>query len=112
MGKEPDMDPRVGVDIVLKREISVLICHCRTFTNKIEDYISSEQLDGLSIRCPLRSSWDSFSTLGTDGYGVHPKVMISHSRMPYDHLQQTHNIKLNSTALLTTTGSHKLQFHP
>jgi len=84
------------------------IRHYQTFTNKTEDYISREQQGGFSIRWPLRSSWNSFSTLGTDGYGVPPKVMISHSRMPYDHLQQTHNIKLNSPVPLTpldlTTG--------
>ena len=75
--------------------------HYQTFTNKTEDYISREQQGGFSIRWPLRSSWNSFSTLGTDGYGVPPKVMISHSRMPYDHLQQTRNIKLNIPVLLT-----------
>lgn len=90
----------------------VPIFHWQTFTNKTENYISREQQGGFSIRCPLRSSWNSFSTLGTDGYGVPPKVMISHSRMPYDHLQQTHSIKLNSPVLLTPLHLTTSQFHP
>lgn len=45
-----------------------------------------EQHGGFSILCPLLSSWKSFSTLGTLGYGVPPRVMISHKRTPYDQL--------------------------
>lgn len=46
-----------------------------------------EQHGGFSIRWPVLSNWNNFSTDGTDGYGVPPSVMISHNRIPYDHLK-------------------------
>ena len=49
-------------------------------------YISIEQHGGFSIRWPFLNNWNNFSTLGTEGYGVPPKVIISHNKIPYDHL--------------------------
>ncbi len=39
------------------------------------------------MRCPSLSSLKSSST-GTPGYGDPPRVKISHSKTPNDHLQQ------------------------
>lgn len=48
---------------------------------------SSVQAEGFSMRWPSFSSLKSSST-GTPGYGDPPRVKISHSRTPKDHLQQ------------------------
>lgn len=47
---------------------------------------SGGQFGGRSIRCPSRSSENSSST-GMPGYGEPPRVKISHSRIPNDHLE-------------------------
>lgn len=48
---------------------------------------SSVQAAGLSIRCPSFSSLNSSST-GMPGYGDPPRVKISQSSTPYDHLER------------------------
>lgn len=49
-------------------------------------YNSGGQFGGRSILCPSRSSENSSST-GMPGYGEPPRVKISHSRIPKDHLE-------------------------
>lgn len=49
-------------------------------------YSSGGQFGGRSILCPSRSSENSSST-GMPGYGEPPRVKISHSRIPNDHLE-------------------------
>lgn len=51
----------------------------------VRPHSSGGQCGGRSIRCPSRSSENSSST-GMPGYGEPPRVKISHSRIPNDHL--------------------------
>lgn len=52
----------------------------------VRPHSSGGQCGGRSIRCPSRSSENSSST-GMPGYGEPPRVKISHSRIPNDHLE-------------------------
>lgn len=53
---------------------------------RVRPHSSGGQFGGRSIRCPSRSSENSSST-GMPGYGEPPRVKISHSRIPNDHLE-------------------------
>lgn len=53
---------------------------------RVRPHSSGGQLGGRSIRCPSRSSENSSST-GMPGYGEPPRVKISHSKIPNDHLE-------------------------
>lgn len=52
----------------------------------VRSHSSGGQFGGRSIRCPSRRSENSSST-GMPGYGEPPRVKISHSRIPNDHLE-------------------------
>lgn len=51
----------------------------------VRSHSSGGQFGGRSIRWPSRSNENSSST-GIPGYGEPPRVKISHSRIPNDHL--------------------------
>lgn len=55
-------------------------------------YMSIEHNAGFSIRSPFFKISNKFFTLGTLGYGVPPNVIISHNKIPYDHLQTKYKI--------------------
>lgn len=59
---------------------------CRVGERRVRPHSSGGQFGGRSIRCPSRSSENSSST-GMPGYGEPPRVKISHSRIPNDHLE-------------------------
>ena len=76
--------------------------------NGVRSHNSGGQCGGRSIRWPSRSSENSSST-GMPGYGEPPRVKISHSRIPNDHLEAEFGLsgaQLHSLPLGLGWGPH------
>lgn len=58
-------------------------------------YSSWVHVEGRSMRWPSFSSLKSSST-GTPGYGEPPRVKISHSNTPKDHLTHKHTVTMST----------------
>lgn len=73
--------------VLLYLDLLVNSANVLHFSVCVRTHRSCVQAEGFSMRCPSFSSLKSSST-GTPGYGDPPRVKISHSRTPNDHLQQ------------------------